>query len=84
MLGAETPVEGSAAYVALELVTGTLSGRRGSFILQHAGSMRQNVSTMNVTVVPDSGTGQLSGITGTMKIVIDGSRHSYELEYTLN
>lgn len=84
MLGAYTPIEGSAAYVAFELVTGTLNGRRGSFILQHAGHMRKNVSTMNVTVVPDSGTDRLRGIVGTMKIVIEGNKHSYEIEYMLD
>ena len=83
MLGASTAVEGSAGYVALELVSGTLNGRRGSFILQHIGSMSKGVPTMNVTVVPDSGTDQLTGLAGTMTIIIAGGKHSYEVEYTL-
>jgi hypothetical protein len=83
MLGAMSAVEGSGGYVALEQVTGTLKGRSGSFILQHNGSMRKNVPTMHVTVVPDSGTDQLQGLEGTMTIVIEGGKHSYELEYTI-
>jgi hypothetical protein len=83
MLGAETAVAGSAAYVALERVVGTLSGRRGSFILQHNGTMSKGVPTMKVTVVPDSGTEQLTGLAGTMTIVIADGKHSYDLEYTL-
>jgi hypothetical protein len=83
MLGARTAVDGSAGYVALELVTGTLSGRRGSFMLQHSGTMAKGVSTMEVTVVPDSGTDQLVGLAGKMTIIIAGGKHSYELEYTL-
>jgi Protein of unknown function (DUF3224) len=83
MLGAYTAVEGSGAYVALELVTGTLNGKRGSFILQHKGTMRKQVYAMNVTVVPDSGTEELAGIDGTMTIIIQGDKHSYEFEYIL-
>lgn len=83
MLAAGTAVEGSAAYVALEIVTGTLGGRRGSFILQHAGTMRKGAPTMVVTVVPDSGTDQLTGLEGKMTIVIEGSKHSYDFEYTI-
>ena len=82
MLGSGSPDQGSAGYVALELVTGTLDGRRGSFVLQHKGTMRKGVSTMAVTVVPDSGTGELSGISGTMSIIIEGSKHSYAFDYT--
>ncbi len=83
MLAARTKVEGSAAYVALELVTGTLNGSRGSFVLQHKGTMSKGVYNMNVTVVPDSGTDELVGITGTMTIIIEGGKHSYKFEYTL-
>ena len=75
--------EGSGAYVALELVSGTLSGRRGSFVLQHNGTMTKGVPTMIVTVVPDSGTDELTGLAGKMTIVIAGGKHSYALEYTL-
>ncbi len=84
MLSAGTAVKGSAAYVAIEKVTATLKGRTGTFVLQHTGSMSSGNLHLNVTVVPDSGTGQLTGISGTMKIVIapDG-KHSYDFEYTL-
>ena len=82
MLGAGTAVEGSGAYVAFELVSGTLDGKRGSFILQHVGTMQRNVPSMVVTVVPDSGTEQLTGLTGRMKIIIEGGKHSYDLDYS--
>jgi len=83
MLTAGTEVKGSGAYVAIEKVTGTLKGQSGSFVLQHAGTMTQNVPQLAITVVPDSGTGQLKGITGKMTINIapDG-KHSYDFEYT--
>ena len=82
MLAAGTGVARSGGYVALEQVTGTLHGKRGSFILQHKGTMRKDVYTIDVTIVPDSGTDQLMGIAGTMKIQVDGKNHSYALEYT--
>ena len=77
MVGAFTAVEGSAGYVALERVTGTLNGKKGSFILQHSGSMKGGASTIIVTVVPDSGTEELTGLAGTMEIIIEGKKHSY-------
>jgi Protein of unknown function (DUF3224) len=83
MLAARTAVEGSGGGVALELVTGKLNGKRGSFILQHKSTMRQGVYAMDVTVVPDSGTDELVGIAGTMTIIIEGGKHSYSFEYTL-
>jgi Protein of unknown function (DUF3224) len=84
MLGTmSTTVQGSGGYVALEQVTGTLEGRRGTFILQHNGTMQAGVPTMRVTVVPDSGTDELAGLTGTMTIVIEGAGHSYAFEYRL-
>lgn len=83
MVGAFTAVEGSAGYVALERVTGSLDGRKGSFILQHNGTMQKGVSTMIVKVVPDSGTDELAGLAGTMEIIIEGKKHSYVLTYTL-
>lgn len=83
MLAAGTAVEGSGAYVAFEQVTGMLNGKRGSFILQHKGTMRKGVYLMHVTVVPDSGTDELAGIDGAMTIIIEGGKHSYEFEYTL-
>jgi len=85
MLTAGTAVKGSGAYVAIEKVSGTLQGRKGTFILQHMGTMNQNKPELTIIVVPDSGTGELAGLSGKMKINIapDG-KHSYELEYTLN
>jgi hypothetical protein len=83
MLGAGTAVEGSAGYVALELFSGTLDGRRGSFVLQHNGTMTKGAPTMIVSVVPDSGTDQLAGLSGKMTIIIAGGKHSYEFAYTL-
>jgi hypothetical protein len=84
MLASGTGAEGSSgAYVALEQVTGTLDGRRGSFILQHTGTMAKGVPALTVTVVPDSGTDQLSGLAGKMTIIIADGKHSYAFEYTL-
>ena len=83
MLASGTGADGSGAYVALEIVTGTLNGRRGSFVLMHNGTMTKGAAVMNVTVVPDSGTDQLTGLAGKMTIVIAGGKHSYELEHTL-
>lgn len=83
MLSATTDVKGSAGYVALERVTGTLHGRSGSFVLQHSGIMTRGEPQLSVTVVPDSGTGELAGLAGTMKIRIDGKQHFYELDYAI-
>lgn len=84
MLTAGSAVKGSGAYVAIEKVTGSLQGRTGSFVLQHTGIMTQNTPQLTITVVPDSGTGQLAGIAGKMTIIIaTGGKHSYDLEYTL-
>jgi hypothetical protein len=82
MLASGTGKDGSGAYVALEWVTGTLNGRHGSFVLQHTGTMTKNVPTLNVTVVPDSGTGDLAGLAGAMTIVIADDKHSYIFAYT--
>lgn len=84
MLGSRGPVEGSGGYVAMELVTGKLNGKSGSFVLQHKGTMKKGTFMIDVTVVPDSGTDQLAGLAGSMTIVIDGSKHSYSFDYTLN
>lgn len=83
MLTAMTTVQGSAGYVAIEKVSGQLAGRTGSFHLQHTGVMNRGVPSLTITVVPDSGTGELTGLTGTMgiKIAADGA-HSYEFEYS--
>jgi hypothetical protein len=83
MLAVGTEVKGSAGYVALERVNGTLRGRQGTFALQHSGTMTRGAPQLNVTVVPDSGTGQLVGLAGTMEIKIADGKHSYDLEYTL-
>jgi hypothetical protein len=83
MLAGMTAVAGSAAYVALERVNGTLNGRQGSFILQHNGTMAGGKQELRITVVPDSGTGDLAGLAGTMEIVIEGAKHSYEFEYAI-
>ncbi len=83
MLTAGTSVKGSGAYVAIEKVTGTLHGRSGSFVVQHTGTMTQNSPHLIITVVPDSGTGQLAGISGKMTINIADGKHSYDFEYTL-
>ena len=83
MLSALTDTKGSAGYVAIERVTGTLRGRTGSFVLQHSGTMTRGVPQLSVTVVPDSGTGELAGITGTLDIKITDGKHFYEFDYTL-
>jgi hypothetical protein len=83
MLTGMSEVKGSGAYVAIEKVTGTLKGRSGTFILQHTGTMNRGAPELKVTVVPDSGTGQLTGLAGNFKIIIAEGKHSYEFEYTL-
>lgn len=81
MLAMGTAVEGSAGYVAIEQVTGTLEGKTGSFALQHFGKMTRGNPEMNVAVVPDSGTGELSGLSGNMQIIIADGSHSYDFNY---
>jgi hypothetical protein len=83
MLTALTAVKDSASYVAVEQVTGTLRGLSGSFILQHSGTMSRGVAQQSVIVVPDSGTGQLAGISGSMTISIEAGKHFYDFEYSL-
>ena len=83
MLSAGTEVQGSAGYVALERVTGTLHGRTGSFVLQHNGTMNRGTPELSITVVPDSGTGELLGLSGRMTINNVDGQHSYVLEYGL-
>jgi uncharacterized protein DUF3224 len=83
MLAAGTDVKGSAGYVAMERVRGTLHGRSGTFALQHTGTMTRGAPHLSVTVVPDSATGQLAGLAGTMAIDITDGNHSYDFEYTL-
>ena len=84
MRTAGTEVKGSGAYAAIEKVTGSLEGKKGTFILQHAGTMTREVPQLAIVVVPDSGTGELRGISGEMKIKFaEGGKHFYELDYTL-
>ena len=83
MLTAIPKVEGSAVYVAIERVEGTLHGRHGSFMLHHLGIMNQGTQQLLINVVPDSGTDQLSGIAGTMDIRIENGKHFYEFDYSL-
>ncbi|MDQ2810093.1 MAG: DUF3224 domain-containing protein [Chloroflexota bacterium] len=83
MLSAGTAVAGSAGYVALEQVSGTLHGRNGSFVLQHNGSMARGVPQLTITVVADSGTDELLGLAGTMAIRITDAQHFYDFDYTL-
>ena len=83
MLSALTATPGSAGYVAIEQVSGTLHGRAGSFVLQHSGLMNRGAPQLVITVVPDSGTGALTGLAGQMAIRIEGGQHFYTLDYTL-
>ena len=83
MLSAMTEVKGSAGYVAVETVEGTLKGKKGTFILQHSGTMNKGSPSLSVTVVPDSGTGELVGLAGQFNIIIAAGKHSYEFKYTL-
>jgi hypothetical protein len=83
MLTGGDVAKGSAGYVAIEQVTGVLNGRSGSFILQHNGTMTRGTPQLTISVVPDSGTGQLAGLTGTMTIKITDGKHFYDFAYTL-
>jgi len=83
MLTGGEVTKGSAGYVAIEKVSGTLKGRKGTFILQHSATMTRGEGQLTITVVPDSGTDQLEGLTGKLMIKIADGKHSYEFEYTL-
>ncbi|WP_420067167.1 DUF3224 domain-containing protein [Serratia ureilytica] len=83
MLAVRMEAHGSAGYVAMERVTGTLHGHKGSFVLQHSGTMNRGVSSLQLTVVPDSGTGELTQLSGTMTIEIDQGAHRYTMDYVL-
>lgn len=83
MLAVRTPVDGSAGYVAMELVVGKLDGRNGSFVLQHSGTMNRGAKNLVLNVVPDSGTGELLGLAGSMDIIIVEGKHSYQFDYSL-
>ncbi len=85
MLALQTEVKGSAGYVALERVTGKLTGRSGSFVLQHSGTMYRGDPDTAILVVPDSATGELRGLSGKMKIIVaaDGA-HNYEFDFKID
>ncbi|MCP3138642.1 DUF3224 domain-containing protein [Pyxidicoccus xibeiensis] len=83
MLALRTAGNTSGGYVAMERVSGSLDGREGTFCLQHSGTMTRGAQQLSLTVVPDSGTGQLEGLTGSMAIIIEGGKHSYAFDYTL-
>jgi Protein of unknown function (DUF3224) len=83
MIGAVTAVQGSAGYVAIERVRGSLHGRSGSFVLQHSGTMRRGTQALSVSVVPDSGSGELQGLRGQMQIEIVEGQHQYRFDYSL-
>ena len=83
MLAASTSIPHSAGYVAIERVEGTLHGKRGSFVLQHSATMNKGEPTLLIHVVPDSGTDELTGLSGKLNIIMADGKHSYELEYKL-
>lgn len=83
MLTGMTAVKGSAGYVAIERVTGILNGRKGSFTLQHSGTMTRGVPSLTITVIPDSGTDELSGLEGSLSIRMEDKEHYYLFEYSL-
>ena len=83
MLSSGTAIPNSAGYVAIERVDGKLHGKQGTFVLQHNATMNRGEPVLNVIVVPDSGTGELEGLTGKLNIVIKDKKHYYEIEYTL-
>ena len=84
MLSAGGSVPGSAGYVAMERVTGTLHGRAGTFVLQHSATMNRGTPSLVLTVVPDTGTDGLAGLSGSMRIIIENGEHHYEFDYELN
>jgi len=83
MLATHGSVAGSAAYVALETVSGSLQGREGSFALVHHGLMTRGQPSLDISVVPDSGTGSLAGLSGSMRIRVEGHQHFYDFDFTL-
>lgn len=83
MLSIMTPTKGSAGYVAIEQVVGSLEGKQGSFVLQHYGVMELGAEKLTLEVIPDSGVGELSGLSGQMNIYIEDGKHFYEFDYQL-
>lgn len=84
MLTAMPAVEGSAGYVAIEQVSGTLNGKQGTFVLQHFGMMNRGENRLVLEVVPDSGTGELEGLSGSMAIRIEDGKHYYDFNYSIS
>jgi hypothetical protein len=84
MLSAMTGLEGSAGYIAIEQVEGSLSGKSGSFILQHFGTMEKGKERLILEVLPDSGTGNLAGLKGSMQIRVEDGQHHYDFEYQID
>ena len=84
MMAAGEPLTGAGVYVAIDRVTGTLHGRSGSFLMAHRGVRNADGQELSIVIVPGSGTGQLTGITGTVGIEIAGKEHFYSVEYELN
>jgi len=83
MLTATSAIPGSAGYVAIEQVIGNLGGHTGSYVLQHSGKLNRGEPRLNISIVPDSGTGELTGAAGTMRVEVTGGKHFYEIDYTL-
>lgn len=83
MLSAMTETKGSAGYVAIERVSATLDGRQGTFVLQHSATMERGKPQQSISVVPDSGTGELRGLTGSMTIDVSDGKHYYEFAYSI-
>ncbi len=83
MLSVMSAEQGSGGYVAMERVTATLHGRSGTFVLQHNATMNRGTPSLRIIVVPDSGTGELAGLSGTLNIIIADGKHSYELDYSI-
>ena len=83
LMASSGSVQSSAGYVPIEKVTGTLNGRRGTFYLQHSGTMTRGAGELTITVIPDTGTDQLLGLRGKMNIIIADGKHSYEFDYDL-
>lgn len=83
LAASSTSEKGSAGYVAIERVTGKLNGLEGSFHLQHTGSMNRGAPSLSITVIPDTGTGDLAGLSGSMTIDISDGKHAYTFDYTI-
>ena len=83
LMASSTSNQGSAGYVAIEKLTGTLHGRNGTFYLQHSGTMTRGTGDLTITVIPDTGTDALLGLSGRMNIIIADGKHSYDFDYTL-